>query len=1411
MRIGRDVTMGLGATLLGLCILTVGSCSDTGITGAADSLTGLDALVSDVGKEISTLDIPKSELIEPEVEAEECLLGEGCFLEACEENGDCLSGICTQHMGGKVCTEACDEACPKGWRCLLVSGGSDGAYVCVSTFSHLCQPCFTGADCSNESTQNACVLYEGEGAFCGGACDATSPCPDGYSCQDVEVVGGATSYQCVNDASVCSCTDMAIELSMGTFCEESNDAGTCQGMRACVAEGLSDCNADVPAEDVCNGQDDDCDGTLDELGCDDGNPCTEDICSGLDGCVNTPLDGTECLDGDVCTFGDHCEAGACVGNPTVCDDANPCTEDACDESGACAFLNTQGLCDDGEPCTLADTCKEGVCAPGVALQCDDANPCTADTCGELGCVHVPTDEPCDDSNACTVVDVCADGACVGTEPLDCNDDNPCTDDTCHPQAVCLHTANAQPCNDSNACTLGDQCQGTLCASGPVALECTDGNACTNDTCDPLIGCLFKEAFGPCNDKNSCTVDDTCLEGACTGLGTLECDDGNACTLDGCKLIGGCTHQLAEGACSDGDSCTIGDSCTNGTCSSGGALNCDDGNPCTSDGCDAGGCVFLPLAIACDDGNACTLSSSCKDGSCQGTTGVVCDDGNPCTLNFCHPEKGCVAEANVAPCDDGSVCTVGDVCTGGNCQSGPILSCSDGNPCTDDSCNVAAGCVFSQNVLPCNDGNACTVGDTCAAGACAAQVNLVCDDGNSCTKDSCDPVTGCKSVVIGGGCDDGNACTTVDLCDGLDCVGSVPLQCGDGDPCTSDGCEPKPGCVYAFKDGFLCDDGDACTGDDACKNGQCQGTVDLECDDANPCTDDSCLKVQGCKFVANQDLCDDGDPCTLGDHCSQGACIFDDAVSVPGNVGDIVGDAFLCAGTGGHSFSVAQVPGATSYNWSVPEGATIQQGAGTQAITLALGANSGVVKVSAANACGEGNPSALSVTVQVEPDKPGAISGPLQACSTSQSTYSIVPMAGADSYAWVFPDGWEIVDGDGTDVVTVEVGQLAGTVSVTAINECGESAVKTLAVESKQCLPPGIIVSYTGFVGNLPQGWYLCDGSNGTPNLQSRFVRGAAPGANPGLTGGDASSHAHGDTTGVTQMNTGTTSPSGRNCGGNSCTWKASNTAHNHVFNHGHAMPKVTTDNLPPYYEVLFLQNESAFVLPEGTVAFWNKSPDSLPEGWGLCDGIEATPNLHDRYLRGASQGQSAGNQGGSLTHAHAAKTGSHGDMAAYSKNHSTVGCGGPSATDGSHSHKFVHEHNIPFASHEPPYVTLVPMRALVETATAAGTILLWGGALGDIPDGWTMCDGEGNTPDTRSRFVKGSVQQAGSVGGSETHIHQTGSVSGVSTTSGGGNGNCSNGGGYMGFHSHNVPGHTHVLSTVGNVPEHMELVHIIKL
>lgn len=56
-----------------------------------------------------------------------------------------------------------------------------------------------------------------------------------------------------------------------------------------------------------------------------------------------------------------------------------------------------------------------------------------------------------------------------------------------------------------------------------------------------------------------------------------------------------------------------------------------------------------------------------------------------------------------------------------------------------------------------------------------------------------------------------------------------------------------------------------------------------------------------------------------------------------------------------------------------------------------------------------------------------------------------------------------------------------------------------------------------------------------------------------------------------------------------------------------------------------------------------------------------------------------------------------------------------------------------------------------------GLIALWTGTLGDIPPNWSLCDGNGGTPNLIARFVRGAPAgtNPGSTGGSDTHNHTT--------------------------------------------------------
>ena len=875
-------------TLVGLLAFMATSCQDNALVAPTEGV-GFDASPQDIGSMDATMDIQEVvEVTAPdaiqETEGVQCEPGEGCFLEACETNDDCLSGVCVPHMGDSVCSEFCEAECPDGWACKQVNvGASDVAFICVSNFSQLCVPCDDNADCASEGGQTICVSYGDEGAFCGASCEGNQDCPGDFVCETRDSVDGGQSNQCVPaNGALCECSGTSATLGLSTPCIASNEFGTCDGMRTCSTDGLSDCSAQVASDESCNGLDDNCDGNVDEGTCDDGDACTEDSCDGAQGCVHTPLDGPACDDGDACTIADYCQAGTCAGAALECVDDNPCTVDTCDSDTGCAFPHYAGACNDGDDCTFGDYCQEGACVAGLAMACDDGNPCTEDACdAELGCKNAAVDGACDDGNACTQGDACVEGNCWPTEVVDCDDGNPCTDEACDLATGCASAPNEAPCNDGNACTTDDACSASVCQG--EALECDDGNPCTDEACNELLGCTTTNNSAPCDDADPCTTTDQCSLGNCLGLGAVDCDDGNPCTLDLCEPMAGCDHQAKEGPCDDADACSVGDACEQGLCLGGpDTLACDDNNPCTNESCDKdAGCVKSFNEVACDDGNACLIEDVCQQGVCSGSDPLACDDGNLCTTDSCDAKNGCIHTPNAAPCNDGNVCTINDVCNDGDCEIGSPMVCEDGNPCTNDSCDPNIGCQFEANAAVCDDGNACTTLDACSKFACQGTEELVCDDANPCTDDLCDAIEGCVSFNNVQPCDDGTACTEDDGCSNGTCNGT-PIGCDDGNVCTTDSCDDVLGCVSTNNNALGCDDGDACTGPDGCQDGGCIGSP-IVCDDENPCTNEACDAAVGC-IITHDDAndCDDGSACTGADHCSAGECTGVDIVCDDGN-------------------------------------------------------------------------------------------------------------------------------------------------------------------------------------------------------------------------------------------------------------------------------------------------------------------------------------------------------------------------------------------------------------------------------------------------------------------------------------------------------------------------------------------------
>ncbi|MDY0343971.1 MAG: hypothetical protein RBR28_10390, partial [Lentimicrobium sp.] len=164
--------------------------------------------------------------------------------------------------------------------------------------------------------------------------------------------------------------------------------------------------------------------------------------------------------------------------------------------------------------------------------------------------------------------------------------------------------------------------------------------------------------------------------------------------------------------------------------------------------------------------------------------------------------------------------------------------------------------------------------------------------------------------------------------------------------------------------------------------------------------------------------------------------------LPSMANSVTGPTSVCQGQTGVSYSVNPVLNATSYEWTLPAGATIVSGINTDNITVdfSTSASSGNIRARGINACGNGawSPN-LTITVARLPQNPGAISGSTTVCQgQSGVTYSVPVINFANGYEWQLPVGAIITSGTNTNQITVNFSESAssGNIMVRGTNGCG---------------------------------------------------------------------------------------------------------------------------------------------------------------------------------------------------------------------------------------------------------------------------------------------------------------------------------------------------------------------------------------
>lgn len=328
------------------------------------------------------------------------------------------------------------------------------------------------------------------------------------------------------------------------------------------------------------------------------------------------------------------------------------------------------------------------------------------------------------------------------------------------------------------------------------------------------------------------------------------------------------------------------------------------------------------------------------------------------------------------------------------------------------------------------------------------------------------------------------------------------------------------------------------------------------------------------------------------------------------------------------------------------------------------------------------------------------------------------------------------------------------------------------------IPTGVIFIWSGTNATIPSGWER------ETALDGKYPKGTANATDPNDTGGSAThthnagaTHTHamdahlhsvslsanvgGDTTGA---NSGSSIVTAGHAHG---TWNSGAVVSASIDNIASTYSAVS--NHPPYHDVIFIKPSiPKGELPSNAIALYDNA--TMPTGFVFCDGTNSTPDLRNKYLRGAGTGENAGGTGGSvtnvhnLTHTHAVSH-AHASVASNS-----VAAG--AATKGSGGWVVSHTHSASLNASttgtsdtpsltttetvEPAYTKLNPIQNNSGIAKVAkGLIGLWLGSLANIPSNYLLCDGTGGTVDMRGKYLKSSnvTSEADDTGGANTHTH----------------------------------------------------------
>ena len=433
--------------------------------------------------------------------------------------------VLERSVGGGCNDSDRDNICDTDDSCVSVPNG-DQADADQDGIGDVCDNCVQTpnpdqSDADGDGVGDACPpctpvpeICDGADNDCDGAVDEDldgAPCETGLLgvCNVGHSICRDADLACVGDvvpsAEICDGLDNDCNGSVddnaagdGEVCATGLPGICALGQAVCIDGVAPSCNPNQsPAEEVCNGLDDDCNGLIDEglrNACGRCEKEPQEECNGLDDdCDGVVDDDAPCDAGQLCRSGrcqDPCQNNECP-EGFLCVDgfcAMPCEVADCGPHQRC---NPQGLCEDpcaGVQCDAPLVCIDGVCSPDG---CANWGCPGGERCGAAGCEP----DPCAGVQ-CEGESFCVGGRCIGScAVVSCPDGETCAAGECAADA-CAHAncADGQTCRDGNC--VADPCTGVACGAGQV---CIDGlctlDPCLGIVCPPGEACFVTSAGG----------------------------------------------------------------------------------------------------------------------------------------------------------------------------------------------------------------------------------------------------------------------------------------------------------------------------------------------------------------------------------------------------------------------------------------------------------------------------------------------------------------------------------------------------------------------------------------------------------------------------------------------------------------------------------------------------------------------------------------------------------------------------------------------------------------------------------------------------------------------------------------------------------------------------------------------------